>query len=130
MKHLAVFTGDAIEKVFLGKKTMEGRWSKNRIPPYGKVKTGDTVLMKKSGGKLVGQFKVGKVISFEDPGDKESGWIRRVFKAKLCLPPGFWRLKRGARFITLMEICLPSRFLTPPTNIKKKDRRGWVVLRE
>ena len=111
-----------------GEKTFELRLSKRRIPPFGRVRTGDIVLVKASGRKLVGQFRIGEVVFFENPKQKRLLWIRRNFAKKLCLPANFWKERKEAKFLTLMEIATFSRFLTPPTKITKRDRRGWVIL--
>lgn len=85
-------------------------------------------MVKVSGGKLIGQFRIGEVVFFENPKQKRLLWVKRNFAKKLCLPPGFWKERIGAKFLTLMEIATFSCFLTPPTKITKQDRRGWVVL--
>ncbi|KKQ35404.1 MAG: hypothetical protein US51_C0006G0001, partial [Microgenomates group bacterium GW2011_GWA2_37_6] len=54
MKHLAIFKGDGAEKILTGKKTIESRFSKNKIAPYGVVSAGDLVYMKLSGGAIIG----------------------------------------------------------------------------
>lgn len=128
MKHLAIFDKRTIEKILSGEKTFELRFSKKRIPPFVQVQSGDTAIVKISGGKLVGQFRVGEILFFENPGRNRLFWIKRGFTKKLCLPPDFWKERKEARYLTLMEIAAFSRFLTPPTEVAKRDRRGWVVL--
>lgn len=128
MRHLAIFDRRTVEKILSGEKTCELRVSKRRIPPFGLVRSGDTVLVKISGGKLVGQFQVGEVIFIQSPKRKRIIWLKQIFRKNLCLPPDFWREREDARYFTLMEIVSFSRFLTPPTILKKKDRRGWVIL--
>lgn len=128
MKHLAIFTSEAVKKLLSGEKSLELRCSKYKIAPFGQLSRGDTVIIKRSGGKLIGQFQVGMVISFENPQKRELAWIKRSFGKGLCLPAAFWREKVKAKYVTLCEITTFSAFLTPPTKFAKKDRRGWVVL--
>ena len=128
MKHLAIFDKSTVEKILSGEKTFEIRVSQRRIPPFGQVQTGDTVLVKVSGGKLIGQFQIGELCFFENPQQKRLFWLKRNFAQQLCLPPNFWQERKGAKYFTLIKIATFSRFLTPPTNLKKRDRRGWVVL--
>lgn len=130
MKHLAIFDRDTVEKINQGKKSFELRVSQRRIPPFGQVQSGDVVLVKVSGGKLVGQLQVGEVLFWEKPKKKRLGWIKRSFGRQLCLPADFWKERETVRYLTLMEIAHFARFLTPPTKIQKRDRRGWVVLGE
>ena len=46
-------------------KTIESRWLKNGSAPWGKVKSGDRVYFKDSGGPVKVLAKVEKVIQFE-----------------------------------------------------------------
>lgn len=127
MKHLAVFDRNTIDKINLGEKTFELRVSKRKIPPFGRVQSGDTVLAKVSGGKLIGQFQVGEIIFLERPKRERLDWIKHQFSPQLCLPPDFWKDREKVSYLTLMEIANFSRFLTPPVKVKKRDRRGWVA---
>ena len=45
-KHLAILKSEAIEAMFSGRKRIEGRFSKIKIDPFGKVAAGDVVLLK------------------------------------------------------------------------------------
>lgn len=123
--HLAVLIEPYLGYILDGRKTIESRFSKNRSPPYGSVSVGDTVLLKRSGGPVVGAFRVADVISYDiGPGDLQE--IKDGYGAALCVDRNFWRQKSGARFATLMKIKMPVSF--EPVTVEKKDRRGWVVL--
>lgn len=128
MKHLAIFDKSTAEKVSRGEKTFELRVSQRKIPPFCQVGSGDTVLVKVSGGKLIGQFQAGEVLFWEQPREKRLAWIKRNFGSQLCLPADFWKDREKVNYLTLMEVVHFARFLTPPTKVKKRDRRGWVVL--
>ena len=104
MKHLAIFKGDGAEKILTGKKTIESRFSKNKIAPYGVVSAGDLVYMKLSGGAIIGQFRVKKVIYYDDPE------------------------RADYRYVSDLFIGDSSRFITSPIKPIKKDLRGWMVL--
>ena len=65
-KHLAIFTDDVIKDILEGQKTTDSRFSKRRIAPFGQINSGDLVYIKRSGGKIVGQFEVKRVISFDN----------------------------------------------------------------
>jgi hypothetical protein len=125
--HLAVFVEPYLELVLNGKKTVESRFSVNRCPPYNAVKRGDLLLLKRSGGPIVGVATVGDVWSYHlDPGS----WslIRDRFADQLCITdPGFWASKQGAAYATLMRVERAAEI--DPIPILKRDRRGWVVLR-
>ena len=63
--HLAIFVEPYLELVLAGKKTIESRFSANRCPPYNAVKKGDLLLLKRSGGPVVGVATVGQVWSYD-----------------------------------------------------------------
>ena len=104
-RHLSIFKGDAGELILSGKKTVDSRFARRRIPPFEVVSSGDIVYIKRSGKDIIGQFKVKRVIFFD-----------------------FGEIKETARYGTLIFIGESSRFITSPIKLKKKDSRGWVVL--
>ena len=63
--HLAIFQQPFLDRILEGKKTIESRFSKVKCSPYGVVDIGDLVLMKKTGGLVLGEFIVSKVESFD-----------------------------------------------------------------
>ena len=103
-RHLAVFAPEAIEKIFSGVKKVEGRFSQVRIPPFGKVSAGDTVLIKKPGEKIVGQFLVDRVVYFDHPTKEEIEQVKRKYGSGMALPKIFWLDKEKINYITLMFI--------------------------
>ena len=126
-RHLAVFAPEAIEKIFSGVKKVEGRFSQVRIPPFGKVSAGDTVLIKKPGEKIVGQFLVDRIVYFDHPTKDEIEQVKKKYGPLMALPKVFWLDKEKINYITLMFIKSVTKFIVPP-QIPKKDLRPWVVL--
>jgi ASCH domain-containing protein len=125
--HLAVFVEPYLQLVLSGKKTVESRFSVNRCPPYNAVKRGDLLLLKRSGGPIVGVATVGDVWSYRLDPDSWS-LIRDHFADQLCITdPEFWASKQGASYATLMRVEGAAEI--DPIPILKRDRRGWVVLR-
>lgn len=125
--HLAVFVQPFLDLVLSGKKTVESRFSVVRFPPYGQVARGDLVLLKESGGPVVGVCEVGAAWFYRL--DVES-WrtIRREFARAICAEnPEFWRARERAEFATLMYVTRAKRL--PPVRWPKRDRRGWVIVR-
>jgi cytidylate kinase len=125
--HLAVFVEPYLEYVLTGQKTIESRFSAVRFPPYGRVARGDLVLLKASGGPVVGICEVGAAWFYQL---NANSWktIRRDFSAAICAQdPDFWRRREHAEFATLMYVSRAKRL--PPVAWPKKDRRGWVILR-
>lgn len=126
-KHLAVFTPEAVELVFAGKKTIDGRFSKIRIPPFMTVSAGDIVLIKTPGEDIVGQFQVDRVFYFDHPTEEEAGAIKQKYSRQMAMPKSFWLDHEKINYMTLMFIGAVTRFLLPP-QISKRDLRPWVVL--
>ena len=126
-KHLAILKPEAIEAIFSGKKKIEGRFSKIKIDPFGKVSAGDVVLMKLPGEKIVGQFVVDRVVNFDRPREEEVELIKKTYGKDLEVPKGFWNEHEKVNYVTLMFIKSATKFIVPPV-IRKKDLRPWVVL--
>ena len=126
--HLAVLVEPYLQYIIDGDKTVESRFSANRCAPYQKVKTGDLVLLKRSGGPVVAFCEVSHAWYYElDPGSWHE--IRKEFATALCAQdPEFWKSRERAEFATLMRI----KDVTPvvPFSCSKRDRRGWAVVRE
>lgn len=126
--HLAIFVEPYLQYVLDGKKTVESRFSINHCAPHNRVFSGDVLLLKKSGGPIVGMCEVSNVWFYNL--DKNS-WseIRREFTQALCAQdPEFWSKRKLASFATLMKIKKPVK--TKPVYLDKRDRRGWVVLKQ
>ena len=124
--HLAIFIEPYLKYIFEGKKTVESRFSVNRIAPYKRVETGDIILLKRSGGPIVGICEISDVWFYHlDP----KSWrdIKNEFMHALCAQdPSFWAQRSHASFATLMQIKNARNI--QPIPWPKRDRRGWVVL--
>lgn len=126
-KHLAIFTPEATESLFSGKKKIDGRFSQIKIAPFLKVAAGDVVLLKISGEKIVGQFTVDRVLYFDHPRAFEVDEIKRKYGRDLALSGTFWLDHEKVNYATLMFIKTVTKFIIPP-EVTKHDLRPWVVL--
>ncbi len=127
MLHLAIFSPGYISKIFTGKKTVDARFSKVRCMPHGAIEKGDLVLMKKSGGPIVGYFVAGKVKSYANLTSKKIDKIAKENKNALSLDKDFLKSKKSAKYATLIDITRPTKFRLPVV-VKKKSLHGWVTL--
>lgn len=127
-KHLAIFKGQGAEKILSGQKTVESRFSKRKDPPFGLISAGDLVYMKPSGSDIIGQFRVKKVIFFDNLDSTDLSELKEKYGEKLAVDHGYWTGKETAKYLSLIFIGDSSRFITSPVKISKKDLRGWVVL--
>ena len=126
-KHLAVFVGDAVEKILKGEKTVELRLALSKIAPYGQIKKEDAILLKESGDKVLGQVSVDNVLFYENLDGEMIGRLRKEYTTETGLPDEFWQRKANARYASIIFLKNPRRFLTP-LKIKKKNRRPWIIL--
>jgi len=65
MHHVAIMNKKFLRKVLCGEKTIESRWSKHRINPFGAVAVGDDIFFKLTGGKVMARAKICGVRYFE-----------------------------------------------------------------
>lgn len=132
-KHLAIMNKSTIEAILSGVKTIETRFSKHRIPPFGQVSSGDIVYMKLSGGEVMGEFRVKKVFSFEGLSKDDTREIFSKYGKKINVgneleDKKYQEEKSDSFFGTLIFIAESERFITSPIKVKKSDMRGWMVL--
>jgi hypothetical protein len=124
--HLAIFQEPFLSLLLDGRKTIESRFSVNRIAPYQQARADDLVLIKEASGPVVG------LCLLDHPGyyelDEES-WesIPREFGERICAGGAeFWDARRHARYASLLPV--KAIVLIDPLRVAKRDRRGWVVL--
>ncbi len=126
--HLAILLEPYLQYILDGTKTVESRFSKNRIAPYNMVEPGDVVLLKKVAAKSIAGVCVVRKVWFYQLNPDTWSQIRDGFsKALRADDPSFWERRQKAQFATLMRIAEvhPLPFIEVP----KRDRRGWVILR-
>lgn len=62
--HLGIFSEPYLTYMLDGKKTIESRFSKNRILPYNQISKEDVVIVKKFSGDVLAYFTVKEVLFF------------------------------------------------------------------
>jgi len=125
--HLAVFIEPFLTFVLDGKKKVESRFSINEAAPYRMVHRGDVILIKSSGGPIVGIAEAAEVSSYQIDEDSLRD-IRVTFGEALCIEgEAFWDAKKGACYATLIQLSNVSA--TDRIHCEKRDKRGWVTLR-
>lgn len=125
--HLAVVLEPYLQFILNGSKSVESRFSRNGCAPFGRVAAGDVVLLKRSSGPVVGLCTVSDVWDYRLTA-RTLGEIKDRFGPAICPQDGFWEDRRDAAFATLMRI--DAARLMPDLTVPKRDRRGWVVLRD
>ena len=126
--HLAVLVDPYLDFILSGKKTIESRFSLKRCPPYERVHPGDVLLLKKVGGPVLGISRVSELLFYE----LDRLCLKSIQKKHAdAISPAdreFWKDREKASFATL--IWLENVKAIQPLAVRKRDRRGWVILTE
>jgi ASCH domain len=123
--HLAVMVEPYLSYILDGKKSIESRFSKNAIAPYLQIESDDLVLLKLTGGPVVGCFTTDSV-EFVTLSELEFERLRINYSDAICADDNFWQARLGKRYATLIGVREPLEL--PPVSVAKSDRRGWVTL--
>jgi hypothetical protein len=115
-----------LEHVLAGRKTVESRFSINRVCPFQAAQAGDVLAFKAQSGPIVGLAVIEHAAFYElDPVTWRT--LRRDFAGPLCaVDDEFWDQRARARYASLLRVGDPLRIA--PIAIEKRDRRGWVRL--
>jgi hypothetical protein len=126
--HLVVLREPHLSRVLSGEKKIEGRFCRVRRPPMGVVSVGDIPLLKRAAGPVCAWCRVSNALSIGLAG----AWVeslRECFDLDLGRPgDSFWASVSGAKHATLIELEAVAE-LDSPVVCRKRDQRGWVVLR-
>lgn len=123
--HLGIFTEPYLTYMINGKKTIESRFSKNKIAPYNQISKDDIVLVKKSGGDIVAYFTIKEVLFF-DLSKHSINEIRNKYEKELCVDDNFWKIKQDSKYATLIKI--DKIYNLKPFHILKKGMQTWIIL--
>lgn len=121
--HLGVFTDPYLTYMLEGKKTIESRFSKNKILPYNQISKDDIVIVKKSSGNVVAYFTI-KEILFFDLNETSINEIKNKYNKQLCVNENFWIIKSNSNYATLIMIDEIVKLI--PFHIDKKGMQTWV----
>lgn len=123
--HLGIFSPTYLISILNGEKTIESRFSKNRILPYNKIKKDDIVIMKKSSGDIIAYFTIKEVLFF-DLKVHSVEKIKKQYNAQLCVDDAFWEAKKNSNYATLIFIDKVVKL--KPFHIAKKGMQTWLKL--
>ena len=123
--HLAVMVEPFLSFILSGQKTIESRFSKNAIAPFQQIRPDDLVLLKLTGGPIVGCFTT-RDVEFINLSSGQLDRLRREYSAAICADDDFWAAREDKRYATLVGVHAVHELRPAP--VAKSDRRGWVVL--
>ena len=127
MKHLAILRQPFFDMVLNGEKTIESRWSMNKIAPYNKVNVGDKILLKLTGHPVTATAKVQDVKYYElTPEIVED---IRIKYGKQIGTDKFedWDSTFQKKYCTL--IWLEDVKTINPLEVPRSNGAGWIVLK-
>lgn len=136
MDHLAIMNSSwkLIPKMVSGEKTIESRWSVNKISPWKKVKSGEKVYFKDSGKKVSLVAVVSKVLYFDNLNEDLKLKILKKYGERISIDSVSKMMSwlKNKKYASLI-------FLKNPKVIKKPfdiDKRGfgsgvaWIVVND
>lgn len=96
MEHLAIMKKGYIEKILSGEKSIESRFSMNRITPFHRITTGDKVYLQETGKSVTASFTAGEVLYFSDLDEERISEIKAKYGHQICAEEAFWENKMKA----------------------------------
>ena len=126
--HLAVVNKPFTSLILNGQKKIESRFSINKIAPFLKVAIGDVIVLKESGGLVIGMFEAGKVSYLSNMNEKSMSEIEHKYGTLICTnyDQDFWVKREKAKYVSLIEVKKVNQF--KPFRSDKRDRSGWSII--
>lgn len=123
--HLAVMRQPYLDYVLSGEKKVESRFSKVPCAPYKKVKKGDIIVFKETGGPLRAISMIKDVSFFGNIDSSKSMTLLLGHKDELMISDDFIEKKKDSKYVSLMYLdkVIPIHCV----NLIKNDMRPWVV---
>ncbi len=122
--HLGIFCEPYLTYMSNGRKTIDSRFSKNKIAPYNKITKADIVIVKKSGGDVLGFFTIRDVLFF-NLNTVSIDTIKSKYNRFICADDAFWISKQQSNYATL--IAIDKFYKLKPFHINKKGMQSWIV---
>jgi hypothetical protein len=126
-EHVAIVTRWAAAALCAGSKRVESRFFRTRRAPLGRVRLGDLVHFKLSGGPLIGTCDVHRVEEWDSLDGAAVDNLRRRHNRLVRAPVSYWRARRRCRFGILIWVSdlrpAPARLRVP-----RQYGDGWIIL--
>lgn len=128
-RHLAVFLKGVAEKILSGDKKVEIRLSKSRVLPYLSISKDDEILLKSSGGKIIGKTFVENALFYDHLTPSMVEALKKVHFEDAAMDGSFWESRMDAKFATVIFLKNSQKFITPIA-YRKNDRRAWLIIED
>lgn len=128
MFHLAILRQPFFNMILDGQKTIESRFSFNKIVPYQTVNVGDIIYLKETGKQVTAKCKVSDVKFFElTPQIVED--IRMKYGKQIGTDQfEDWETTKTKKYCTLIWICDIEKI--KPISVPRSNGGGWFVLKQ
>lgn len=127
MKHIAILRQPFYDMILSGEKTIESRWSKNKIAPYMQVQKGDVVFLKETGKNVTAKANVEKVEFYELTPDIAEE-IRKKHGKEIGIDKfDDWNKYLQKNFCTLIWLSNVEKVKNIPS--PKSHGAGWLVIK-
>jgi len=130
MDHVAILSSkDWLDKIISGEKTIESRWTKNKIAPFEKISKGDKIYFKVSGKPVSAAANVCSVSFFNNPGAEGIRKILEKYSRQIGVEMSFYNQVKNKRYCTLIKIN-NARKISPFTIDKKGygNSVAWITV--
>ena len=127
MQHIAILRQPFFDMVLSGEKTIESRWSMNKVAPYGKVSIGDKILLKET-GKDVTATAIVKDVKYYELTPEIVEEIRLHYGKQIGTDKfEDWEATLHKRYCTL--IWLSNVKNVAPIKVKRSNGAGWLLMK-
>ncbi len=124
--HLGIFKQPFLDLMLDGKKTIESRFSKNKIAPYGIISKNDIVIVKESSKNVIALFTIKEVLQFSMK-DTSVHSLKEKYNNEILADNQFWDNKeKTSNYATLIRI--NKLIKLKPFSINKVGMQSWIVL--
>ena len=124
--HLVILKKPYLDKILSGAKTIESRFSKTMIAPFGRIVSGDKLFFKISSGPVCAVGRAAKIKQFDNLTSAKLNLLRQKYDRYIQGNKDYWRVKRQCRYGVL--VWLEDVIAIEHVWINTKDWRAWVVL--
>ena len=119
----AILIQPYLDEILSGIKTVDSRFTKNRIAPYKKVKIGDILYFKLSGGLVYGKAEVEKVLYFDELTPAKVKSIFDQYNTQIRARLEFIEQKLTSEYATLMWLTNVTR--VTPFAVEHHGQSSW-----
>lgn len=121
--HIAIFQQPYLHYILDHKKTIESRFSINRVNPLFNVRRGDMLLLKESGKEITGQCEVERVL-YTPLNHSIVSKVKEAYSQQLCADEMFWEQRRMKNYACFFWLTNVNKI--EPLAYKKRNQMAWV----